>query len=52
MAPGSRFHRRRVGSPAVIARMRDFSARHGIKPVIETFSFDKINDVVERLLKG
>jgi len=32
--------------------MRDFSARHGIKPVIETFSFDKINDVVERLLKG
>jgi len=41
-----------VGSPANIAVMLEFAERHGIKPVIETFSFDKINDAVERLRSG
>ncbi len=41
-----------VGSPAVIAEMLDFAARHGIKPVIETFKFEQVNEALERLRSG
>ncbi len=41
-----------VGSPGTIATMLEFAARHDIKPVIETFPFDQVNDAMERLKSG
>lgn len=41
-----------VGSPATIAKMLDFAARHEIAPQIETYRFDQINDAMERLKSG
>jgi len=41
-----------VGSPATITMMLDFAARHGIKPVIETYRFDQVNEALERLRSG
>ena len=41
-----------VGSPAMIARMLNFAARHDIQPVIETFSFDQVNEAMAHLRSG
>jgi len=41
-----------VGSPATIAKMLDFANQHNIKPVIEKFKFDEINDAIARLKSG
>lgn len=41
-----------VGSPANIAAMLDFAARHDVKPVIETFPLAEVNDALERLRSG
>jgi len=41
-----------VGSPGNIARMLEFAAHHGIKPVIETFRFDQVNQALDRLRSG
>lgn len=41
-----------VGSPATIATMLDFALRHDIKPVIETYPFDQVNEAMERLRSG
>ena len=41
-----------VGSPATIAKMLDFSVRHGIKPVIETYPMDQVNQAMARLRSG
>jgi len=41
-----------VGSPATIASMLEFSRLHDIKPVIEKFSFDDINEAIARLRSG
>lgn len=41
-----------VGSPSTIARMLEFAARHNIKPVVERYRFDQINDAMERLRNG
>lgn len=41
-----------VGSPGTIARMLDFAARHDIKPVIETFHMDQVNEAMDRLRSG
>lgn len=41
-----------VGSPAIIADMLEFAARHEIKPVIETFAFDQVNEAMDRLRSG
>lgn len=41
-----------VGSPATIGKMLEFALRHDIKPVIEVFSFDQINEAVDRLRSG
>lgn len=41
-----------VGSPATIARMLEFAARHGIQPLTEVFPFDQVNAAIERLRSG
>jgi len=41
-----------VGSPANIANMLEFAARHGIKPVIENYRFDQANEALEKLEEG
>ncbi|MGY0583283.1 MAG: alcohol dehydrogenase, partial [Paraglaciecola chathamensis] len=41
-----------VGSPATIKKMLEFARLHDIKPVIETYSFDQINQALERLRTG
>jgi len=41
-----------VGSPATIASMLEFAARHEIKPVIETYPFARVNDAMERVRSG
>ena len=41
-----------VGSPANIARMLEFAVRHDIKPVIENFPMDQVNEAMERLRSG
>jgi uncharacterized zinc-type alcohol dehydrogenase-like protein len=41
-----------VGSPVNIARMLDFAVRHDIKPVIETYPMERVNEALERLRSG
>ncbi len=41
-----------VGSPAAIATMLEFCARHKIRPRVETFPFDRINDAIDHLRSG
>ena len=41
-----------VGSPAVIAQMLEFSARHNIEPEVEIFEMTDANAAIERLEKG
>lgn len=41
-----------VGSPTAIDRMLEFSARHSIAPVTETFPMSKVNDALEHLRSG
>ena len=41
-----------VGSPAVIAQMLEFAARHKIEPEVEVFDMANVNAAIERLEKG
>ncbi len=41
-----------LGSPAVMGRMLEFTGRHQIKPVVETFKFDQVNEAMEHLESG
>lgn len=41
-----------VGSPATIADMLDFCARHDIAPKVERFAMDQVNDAIEHLRNG
>ena len=41
-----------AGSPATIAKMLEFCSLHNIKPVIEKFRFDAINEAIARLRSG
>ena len=41
-----------VGSPASLGTMLDFVARHEIKPVVETYRFDQVNEAFARLASG
>jgi uncharacterized zinc-type alcohol dehydrogenase-like protein len=41
-----------VGSPAVIAAMLEFAARHGIEPMTETFPMSRVNEAMEKLHTG
>jgi alcohol/geraniol dehydrogenase (NADP+) len=41
-----------AGSPATVAKMLEFAARNNIKPVIEKFNFDNINEAIQKLRTG
>jgi alcohol/geraniol dehydrogenase (NADP+) len=41
-----------LGSPSTVERMIDFSARHSIAPVTESFKMSEINDAFEHLKAG
>ncbi len=41
-----------VGSPETIKKMLEFAALHRIEPVTEYFSFDQVNQAIERLREG
>ncbi|NHC34078.1 NADPH-dependent aldehyde reductase Ahr [Scytonema millei] len=41
-----------LGSPATVTQMLDFATRHQIEPIIETFSFDQVNEALEHLRSG
>ncbi|MDE3067162.1 MAG: NAD(P)-dependent alcohol dehydrogenase [Verrucomicrobiota bacterium] len=41
-----------LGSPFNTARMLEFSARHGIAPVVEVFPMSKVNEALEHLRAG
>jgi alcohol/geraniol dehydrogenase (NADP+) len=41
-----------IGSPTAIDRMLEFSARHSVAPVTETFPMSKVNDALEHLRAG
>lgn len=41
-----------VGSPASLKTMLDFVEQHHIKPIIETFHFDQVNEALARLASG
>lgn len=41
-----------VGSPSTIATMLDFSAQHGIKPMVEMYDMSQINEAMAHLEKG
>jgi uncharacterized zinc-type alcohol dehydrogenase-like protein len=41
-----------LGSPATIRTMLDFTHRHSLEPVIETFPFSQINAAMEKLRSG
>jgi uncharacterized zinc-type alcohol dehydrogenase-like protein len=41
-----------TGSPVVIDEMLEFSARHSIAPITETFPMSQVNDAFEHLRSG
>ncbi|MFH1699693.1 MAG: NAD(P)-dependent alcohol dehydrogenase [Candidatus Zixiibacteriota bacterium] len=41
-----------VGSPAAIAKMLDFAAMHKIKPIVEEYRFDQVNEAIKKLNSG
>lgn len=41
-----------IGSPANIATMLDFAARHNILPLTQTFKFSQVNEAIKKLREG
>ena len=41
-----------VGSPGTIRKMLEFAVRHEIRPVIEKFHFDQVNEALDHLKSG
>ena len=41
-----------VGSPVAVAATLEFAARYDVKPIIETFLLDRVDDAVARLRSG
>jgi len=41
-----------MGSPATLATMLDFCARHDIAPVTEDFPMSRVNEGLDRLRSG
>ena len=41
-----------VGSPTAISTMLEFSARHSVAPITETFPMSNVNDALEHLRSG
>ncbi len=40
------------GSPATMAHMLEFAARHNIEPMVESFPLASVNDAIEKVRKG
>jgi uncharacterized zinc-type alcohol dehydrogenase-like protein len=40
------------GSPATMARLLGFAARHGIEPVTEIMPLSRVNDALDHLRSG
>jgi uncharacterized zinc-type alcohol dehydrogenase-like protein len=41
-----------TGSPSAISTMLEFSARHSVAPITETFPMSKVNDALDHLRSG
>ena len=41
-----------TGSPSAISQMLEFSARHSIAPITETFPMSKVNEAFDHLRAG
>ncbi len=41
-----------LGSPATVAQMLEFAARHNIETITETFFFDQVNEAMDKLRNG
>ncbi|MEA5471406.1 NADPH-dependent aldehyde reductase Ahr [Spirulina sp. 06S082] len=41
-----------LGSPATTQKMLEFSTRHNIEPITETFPFEEVNAAIEKLRNG
>jgi uncharacterized zinc-type alcohol dehydrogenase-like protein len=41
-----------IGSPSSIRKMLEFAARHDIRPTVESFGFDQVNEAVAHLSEG
>ena len=41
-----------LGSPTTVARMLEFTARHNIEPITETYSFAQVNEAMDKLRNG
>lgn len=41
-----------LGSPATLAKMLDFAARHEVEPVTEVFDFSQVNEALAHLESG
>lgn len=41
-----------TGSPTTIAKMLDFAQRHQIKPVVEIFKLNQVNEALDKLRQG
>jgi uncharacterized zinc-type alcohol dehydrogenase-like protein len=41
-----------VGGPATVAKMLDFTARHGIPPITEEFPLSQVNEALDHLRAG
>jgi alcohol/geraniol dehydrogenase (NADP+) len=41
-----------LGSPATVTQMLEFAARHQIEPITEIYSFDRVNEALDRLRSG
>lgn len=41
-----------VGSPGTITRMLEFAARHGIRPMVERYPLERVNEALDRLRSG
>lgn len=41
-----------LGSPATVTKMLDFAARQGVEPMTELFSFDQVNEAMDKLRNG
>ncbi|MCF6312890.1 MAG: NAD(P)-dependent alcohol dehydrogenase [Verrucomicrobiales bacterium] len=41
-----------VGSPSTIEKMLDFANQHKVKPIIEKFKFDQVNEALDHLKSG
>jgi uncharacterized zinc-type alcohol dehydrogenase-like protein len=41
-----------LGSPVTVSQMLEFAARHDIEPITEIFSFEQVNEAMDKLRNG